>query len=216
MSDNKKRYNKKKIITAAAVLLSFVLLGVLCCLLLGHPELFDPEREAADKENRIDIYNYFYEADFSKKLEDYDDYETYLGYDRYVHVKEGNLTEAVLDTNIGSFGEEVLFFTKYFDIIIAGDCEEYNKLFTAEYYKSHGEKEPFTPQMLYDILIEKLSVTTENQITTCAFDVSYKIFENNGTFRDDIYSDASKTLYIEIDNSEGEYKISAVKYYVAD
>lgn len=210
-------HSKRKAITVAVITAAVAAaLAVLCLLLFTHPEYFDFSPKAPSGENRIDLYNHFYEADFSKKLEDMENYETYLEYDRYVHYKDGPMTIGINDKNAESFGSDVMFFTEYFDIIISGRWEEYNKLFTEKYYETHDKKEQFTPQMLYDMEIEKLSVSENAGVNTCAYNVSYKIFENNGTFRDDIYSDASKTIYVEIDDSEGKYRISTVKYYVAE
>ena len=205
--------NKTKMLIA---IISVLVAGIACYVLLMFPEIFEPSAHTTPSEDRIDVNNFFYDADFSKELEDYENYEEYMGFDRYVHYKDGALTLAVQDSNRDTFDTDVLFFCDYFDIIISGDHEKYNSLFTAKFFETHDKKEPFTPQMLYDILIEKLSEKNEGGVTTCAFDVSYRIFENNGTFRDDIYSDAIRTIYVEIDNSEGSYKISNIMYYTVE
>ena len=67
--------------------------------------------------------------------------------------------------------------------------------------------------MLYDIEIEKLGEDKTESETRYRYDVSYKIFRNNGTFRNDIGSDASKTLYFELTKSGGKVLIDKIDYY---
>ena len=42
--------------------------------------------------------------------------------------------------------------------------------------------------------------------------VEYKIHENNGSFRKDIESDASRPQYFVINNSTGEFKVMNIEY----
>ena len=76
--------------------------------------------------------------------------------------------------------------------------------------------ERFAPQMLYDIRIEMLSNDPQNDGTVLyAFNVEYKIHRNDGTFRNDIDSDASKKLYFELyEDTEGLVRIDRITYYV--
>ena len=213
MKEKKKMSRSKKaIIIWAAVL---VLLAAASYVLLQFPELFDRESGTVEVTGSNGFYDFFYEPDYSLKLSDYEDYADYLELDRALYYKKGNQTVGISDDQLDSYPDEVRFFGRYFDAIIDGDAKSYNLMFTEGYYETHEEKERFTPQMVYDMLIEQLSVSSEGNVTEYVFDVSYKIFENNGTFRDDIYSDASRTQRITIDDSEGEFKISSIQYYVA-
>lgn len=193
---------------------AFVILAVASYVLIYYPEIFDKESGTVEVTGSNGFYDYFYEADYSLKLEEYEDYSDYLDLDRALYYKNGNQTVGISKSELASYPDVVRFFGEYFDAVIKGDTETYNSLFSDEYYKTHEEKENFTPQMVYNMMIEQLSVSAENGFNEYVFDVSYKIFENNGTFRDDIYSNASRTQRITVDDSEGDFRISSVKYYV--
>ena len=69
--------------------------------------------------------------------------------------------------------------------------------------------------MLYNIRVEKLWEELEDDtITRYAFDVTYMIHRNDGTFRNDLDSDSSKTLYFELVEENGTVQIDRVTYYV--
>lgn len=204
---------KKTVMIWIAVVL---LLGCASFVLLEFPELFDRYSGTYEVTGSNGFYDYFYEADYSLKLEEYENYRDYLDLDRVLYYKNGNQTVGISDDEIDSYPDVIRFFRRYFDSIIDGNSEKYNSMFGEEYYKTHGEKEKFTPQMIYDMTVEQLSTSSDDGVSEYVFDVSYKIFENNGTFRDDIYSNASRTQRITLDDSEGEIKIVAVQYYVSN
>lgn len=204
---------KKTVMIWIAVVL---LLGGASFVLLEFPELFDRYSGTYEVTGSNGFYDYFYEADYSLKLEEYENYRDYLDLDRALYYKNGNQTVGISDDEIDSYPDVIRFFRRYFDSIIDGNSEKYNSMFGEEYYKTHVEKEKFTPQMIYDMTVEQLSTSSDDGVSEYVFDVSYKIFENNGTFRDDIYSNASRTQRITLDDSEGEIKIVAVQYYVSN
>ncbi len=204
---------KKKTLLLVWIVVILVL-GAFSAILLSRPELFDKESGSQKVTGSNGFYDFFYEADFSLELEDYESYPEYLELDRYLYYKNGGETVGIIDENRDSFGDEVLFFEEYFKTLIAGDNEAYNGLFTDSYLDYYGEKEPFTPQMVYGMQIEQVLEKEEGGVLTFGFDVDYMIFQNNGTFRNDIYSDASRTMYIEINDASGEFKIDVLKYYV--
>lgn len=214
ITETKKNINQKKVI--ALWLCIVAVIAVVSAVLLSNPSLFDKEYGEQKVTGSNGFYDFFYEADFSLSLEEHEGYAEYLELDRYLYYKDGNETVGVLESNRDTFGGEVLFFEKYFDTIISGDSEAYNSLFTEKYYENHEKVSEFTPQMLYGMEIELLSEQEENGILTFTFNVSYKIFRNNGTFRNDIYSDAVRPVYIEINDAEGEFKVNALKYYVPE
>ncbi len=205
---------KRKKVTLVIWIGVIILFAVASLILLKNPALFDKEAGEQKVTGSNGFYDFFYEADYTLALEDYEAYPEYLELDRYLYYKNGNETVGVIDKTRDSFGKEVLFFEKYFEAIINGDCEEYNSLFTEKYFATHEKMGEFTPQMVYGMEIEEVYENETNGVLTFGFDVNYKIFRNNGTFRDDIYSDATRTQYIEVTDSEGDFKISALKFYV--
>ena len=69
--------------------------------------------------------------------------------------------------------------------------------------------------MLYNLNVTKLWEKVESDtVTRYAFDVTYMIHRNDGTFRNDIDSDSSKTLYFELIEENGVVKIDRITYYV--
>lgn len=206
-----KQAKKKKMIIGIAVV---ALLGGVSWVLLENPQIFEPKNENKVTSMYSDeLKSYiFYPTDYNL---DVTADETYMGLDRYVYYKNGGETFAVTDGNYAQYGKAVAFFGDYFETVIAGDTETYNTYFTDHYYESNEPYIQFAPQMLYDILIEQLS-ETQNQDGTViyTFNVSYKIHRNDGTFRNDIDSNASKTLYYElIEDATGTVKIDRITYY---
>lgn len=138
----------------------------------------------------------------------------YLDLDRFIYYTKGAETIALTDDELEGLTDDVLFFIKYFDLAISGNYNAYNKLFTDNYYKSNEAYYSFTQQMIYDMHIEKLGENTVDGQNQYYFNVSYKIHKNNGTFRNDIGSDGSKTLYFTLVDTENGIMIDAINYYV--
>ena len=171
------------------------------------------EREPVPDENLINTYDYFYDAEWVESVEGREGYDEYSGFDRSIKFRDGNVTRGMTEENESSFRTEERFFKEFFASIVAGDAEKYNSLFTTAYRAARGDKEKFTPQMIYDIEVERIDSTFVGSVSTYDFNVYYKIFRNDGTFRDDVYSDATRGIRLVIDDSEGSFKVSALKYF---
>ena len=100
---------------------------------------------------------------------------------------------------------DIDFFIEYFDCAINGRYNEYNDMFTENYYKTNEPYIRFAPQMIYDISIEKLSESYLNGKTNYTYNVTY---------RNDIGSDGAKTLFFALVEDNGEVKIDRITYYV--
>ncbi len=90
---------------------------------------------------------------------------------------------------------------KFIEAAVAGDARDVNALFSQKYYDNGGEgKAPFTPQKLYDVkftFVSEESVEENGISCPCwVFWIEYKIKDNNGTFRNDMGSDASRKEYV--------------------
>ena len=199
---------------AAAIWFAALLLTAAAGLFFSRvmPKLLEPPEED-DKTFYVDTYNYFYEPEWVESVAEREGYEEYEGLDRFIYVKSGGLVMAMTDENERTLGEESVFLKRYFEAAIAGDADAYNALFSRSYLKTHGEKPPFTPQMIYDVVIERIGRTFVGNATSYTVDLNYKIFRNDGTFRDDVYSDATRTLRLTIDDADGEMKITSVLFY---
>ena len=188
------------------------LLGALSYILLQNPDLFTVKRDTkntsmySDRLLSFSFYPTDYDLDVTKDA-------TYMGLDRYIHIQRGAENYAITDGDFAAHGEAAVFFAKYFETAVAGDADAYNKLFTDNYYKSAEPYERFAPQMIYGITLEELSVTEGAAGDSYIYNVTYAIHRNDGTFRNDIDSNAFKTLIFYLVPDGGELKIDAIDYY---
>ncbi len=200
---------RKKIIAiwAAALLFTVALFIAVRAIVSSHDD------EEAEPVERTNAYAYFYEPQWGVAPEDRDDYEDWAGYDRSVMVRDGAVSDGMTDENETSFREEVRFFRKYFEAIAAGDADAYDRLFTTSYGASHGRTPAFTPPPIYEQEIERVKTEHAGANSYYTFNVYYKIYHNDGTFRKDIYSDRSRGIQIVVDDTKGELRISSLKYF---
>ena len=111
--------------------------------------------------------------------------------------------------------ETLIQFT---DAAVAGKAEEINGLFSKQYYDAGGEgKTSFTPQKLYDV---KFSLISYGDIEedgakheSFHFWIEYKIKDNNGTFRNDMGSDATRKEYAVLTIRDESVQIDALVPY---
>ena len=143
--------------------------------------------DGGDGIERTTPYSYFYDPEWDVPLEEREGYNEYCEFDRTVMVKDGAASRGMTGPDDASFREEARFFWGYFDAIEAGDAVAYDALFTSEYRSSHEATKPFTPQFIYDREIEYVGTEYVGNNTFYTFDVYYRIFRNDGTFRNDIY-----------------------------
>ena len=136
------------------------------------------------------------------------EYEEYTQkHDITIFYKKDSIEQSVTDDIVNNYGDA---FSVVYNVIVAirnGDATTYN------FYmgKKALKKDSFTQQQIYDILVtfqpgytddEELSYDKE------VFKVEYKIHENNGTYRNNIESDASRPIYFIVDNSSGEMRVT--------
>ncbi len=214
ISRDKDKRNKKRLNLIIAIVV-VTILAAIGYVLTYHPDLFekkaDTETVTSMYSDKIVSYNFYpsdYELDVTTVPE-------YMQLDRSVHYTDGNYTILVTDEEVGDYNKAVQFFVEYFKTIELGDTETYNSYFTDEYYENAKPYDRFAPQMIYNINVEQLSETFNNDGTTeWTFNVSYMIYRNDGTFRNDIDSDASKKLYYQlIEDRDGNVRINYITYY---
>ena len=215
--DNNKKEKSKKKIAVLCALLGLCVLGVLSWVLLYCiPEkdvnpMFDSEKQ----EEIIGMYGstqsyIYYPIDHNLQVMNE---REYLDLDRSIYYTKGAETIAILDEDFANYTADVQFFRNYFNLAILGKYSEYNALFTEHYYESNEPYYSFTQQMIYDINIEKLGEGTVRGMDSYSYNVSYKIHRNNGTLRNDIGSDGSKTLNFTLVDCDGTILIDSIDYY---
>ena len=187
-------------------------LGIVSYLLLQHPDLFLPKQPSSPTSMYSDTlrsYSFYptdYELDVTADAH-------YMGLDRYIHIQRGAENFAVTNGDYAAWGEPIEFFARYFEAAVAGDADAYNALFTDNYYKSNEPYERFAPQMIYGICVEQMSVTEDPAGDSYVYNVTYAIHRNDGSFRNDIDSDAFKTLIFYLVPDGDSLKIDAIDYY---
>lgn len=207
----KKQKTKRIIIIVFSVLLIGAALGLIL-LQKDKAETAPPKEE---EKKVIGMYGSTSSYIFYPIVEDIDfnDYPDYFGLDREIHFKFESETVTVDEEIAEDYGPELKILVDYINDAIAGDYESLNSLFSENYYEKYDEYYSFTPQMLYDIELELLGETEDGDISYFGFDVSYKIYRNNGTFRNDFGKNSSRKLYFRVKVENGVAVIDNVESY---
>lgn len=193
-----------------------VLLSVLAVIviLFGVSMMIDGYYEKKDEEANAPIDYDFYPADYDEYIYNDVEYAEKIenGFIEYTDNSTG-LTLGIERDTAEEHGAEVVFMVDYIYSIIEGKASEYNGFFSDAYYAENDKHAEFTMQKLYEVKITKESVEpiAENggNYTKFVFVLEYKIFKNNGTFRNDI-GDGSKRQYITVTDRNGELGIDSV------
>lgn len=215
---NAKKKKKKRLIIAILIV---SVLAAISYVISYRPEIIEGIVSNFRKTEKIPTYRMYTDQIVSYVFPpsnyglDVTTDEWYMQLDRSVHYKNGGLSVMVLEEEMNDYNDAVSFFVEYFETIVAGDVDTYNSYFSDEYYDIYEPYSLFAPQMIYDIEVEQLTETINSDGTTdWTFNVKYKIYKNDGTFRNDIPSDASKTLYYELSTDKnGNVLIDYITYY---
>lgn len=185
MNENKNQQQKKKILIAIG--------AVVCALALlwGILELVT----YLDEKKKVKPPEYHYEFD-TVYDGDIHEYRPYLNLDRQIYYCADpagyGLTQAVTKETREDFSPEVLFLCDWINTIINGDADAYNRFFNQSYFENVEPQKPFAQQMLYKISLTYHSEQKEGNERLVTYTVEYMIRHNNGTYRQDIESDASR------------------------
>ena len=175
---------RKKLIIALSAVVGAIAVLMLTLLLI--------ERLTAPKLPEIPEYEFYptYQGNIME-------YDKYLDLDRQVYYSELGTTTSITDENRDEFDPSVLFLNDYIQSIIAGDSVRYNGFFSQSYFEECEAQAPFTPQMLYRIVVTYLATEEDaSGSKLITYQLEYMIFENDGSFRRDIGSDASRPQHL--------------------
>lgn len=199
MNADTRRKNKIIII---CILAASILLLLVCSLIPGLLES-DDGGKAEREEYTVDPSKL---ADTKEEGFDILEYEEYLKFDRAVqYCYTPGVQVSVNDKTLSNYDESFRLIYKLIGTLIAGDSDSYNELV----HEDVGHFDSFTQQQIYDIVISKYSESAKQSNTGSTYAefvyvVEYKIHENNGSYRKDIESDASRPQFFVINNSTGE------------
>lgn len=201
-SDKKKQ--KKIILIAIGVM---CLIGIVSVLFLYvFPDTLETGNDEAPPAGEYEFYPVDYDVDI-------DSVAAYRELNRLLSFTRGAETFGFTFDDAKEYGDDAVFFANYFSCIINGESGDYDSFFTDGYLDSRESKGSFTKQMIYDISVEKLSEKDMGEKVLYTYNVSYKIFMNNGTFRDDVPSDKARIQYFEVIEDNGKFLIDRIAYY---
>ena len=202
----KLQWSRKRAVTVGLVVCAVIVVLSLLTASLDPDQLvkswFGHEEETGEKFDFYPIDDYL-----SARARD-----EYAQLDPRVHVNDPSTgaTYSLEQEDLATAEPYARFFYFYFDTVIAGDSESYATYFSDAYLATAELPEDFTPQLIYDIRITPYQADTEQG---SAYLVDYKILRNNGTFRADVGSKASRTLVFYLVETGGELCVNEIIPY---
>ncbi len=203
-----KSVKKKRMIIALCTV--FALALVAAAVLLVGQALESAELGKEDEETTLRpllaIPNWDYNV--------YED-EQWLGKNHYITYSEGGVSVMITDEIYDGYGICVEFMALYFEALKMGNAEALCGFYADEYFNDNYRWDEITMQAVYDVKLEYVSAKSDIDKTTYVYKVSYKIMKNDGTFRNDVKSDAERPEYYTIVDDGSKLKITAVSYNYA-
>ena len=205
---------KKKFSTRKKMMLSIVCILLVIVLLYGITlliPLMDDEYQQTETEG-VASYN-FYPVDYDEDIYSDVEYMELISDGIITFDDNVSLISSVDIDNCHSYGKQVELLTQMIYSIIDGDVEEYNSFFSTKYFERNNKKQSFTKQKLYNVRITYFNSDTfienGNVYEQYEYTLSYNIYKNNGTFRNDI-GDGARIQYFTISNRDGKLLIDSI------
>ena len=201
------KITKKKILIAWAIII-VVLIAFLCAAYFLE--------KIENNLNNNPIYNpnaqtiIFHEIDYNENIFEN---TVYMGMDRNIYIYDLNtgITESLEEYDYANYGPDVRFMADFVKCISEGDADAYNDCFSDNFYSdvNNEPKDSFTMQKLYNIKLTKISEekSANGDYTEYLYYLEYMIYQNNGSFRMDVGSDASVAQYITLIDKDSNFRI---------
>lgn len=190
------KINRKVLLISAAIALAVLVLSVSVFLLI-------PKKNGSENSTGIQYYLPDYEEDIFKN-------KAYMSFERGLLYSSGGVDQLFhFDENFSEASPECQFFLSYFHTVICGEYESISDFYIDGYF----EKAPkFTMQMIYEPYVMFHSLSQEEidgeEVELLNFHVRYKIFRNNGTFREGIGSNVAVPQIYQIQKmQDGTFRI---------
>lgn len=219
MSDTKttSSLRKKRLLVLVSVIVAFVVLILLNTIDFSKtPEVSTNAPYTPDT-----LPDFRFEVD---PTIDYAKDEFYLNQDLTPQYTVSGLTD---DLAMASDKPYTDFFIKYFDALGKGDHKALNALCSDVYFRSNKALTKLSKQLLYDVSVTRLE--TQDVIDTADsekdrvylgwkltyFEVNYRIYQNDGSFRRDIADDMAivQIFTVLTDENERDPKLNSISYY---
>ena len=208
---------KKRLIALVAVIIAFVILALLNTIdFTGTPSVSTNAPYAPDTLPDIDFYP-APDGDLSMD-------KNYVKEDRTPSYTSADQTVDDLSESLDSPYSN--FFVTYLDALKRGDHTALNALHSEVYFRNHAPYGSFSRQLLYDVEIRYLY---KDKITTAEseadrqyvgryltyFEVEYKIYHNDGSFRRDIVDDMAIVQIFTLlpDQNGSNLRLNSISYY---
>ncbi len=219
ISNTKKKNKKplsprKKILLGILIIFGIMLFSVVCSVIYEvtvNGDYYTAFFSDGSGYQPLDIL--FAPADYEDNI--FED-KTYMSMNRDIKYIDGaQSTEVALDENGSYFGDGLLFFQTYFNCVIRGDYETYQTLISEDYDKdgAYPIPERFTMQKIHSISVEHRNdadtIVSQNEVRRY-YVVKYQIYQNNGTFRDDIRPTDVLPLLFELTTIDETTKITKI------
>ncbi len=214
MMDNKPQTTKqkeklvlKKVLLAIVAV--FALLGLLLVFLQHVDKATEPDKVDFTSANSEDSSIYFFSVDYS---EDPESDPAYMAKQRDVWFTDVTGVSDYLDEGDKNNKDARALMYNYFTALKEGDADAHSALLSEDYKKSFVVQESFTPQKVHDINASYMQSEERDGRYYQYYKVSYEIYENDGTFRNDIGSEVAKLMYFELVHEDGMYKLNSIGY----
>lgn len=194
---------RKKLIVAVIVTVSVVIVLISALLIL---------KVYQDREEPFELPDSYFYPPYNGDIFEYEDYldkapDVILYCDNPDGL--GHSTQ-INDDPQKAFDPEVLFLRDFLEIMMHADVDAYNNCFNEIYYKKHERKTTFSQQMIYEAKIHFASEeTASNGEKSTTYYLLYKLYQNDGSLRRDVGSDAVVPMRIVLrTTATGEISIS--------
>ena len=189
----KKRRRMFGIIVIAIMVAVLLLLGIMYALEMVIKKITAP----TDDDEHPPSYNFCN----PKYNEDITQDTYYMGLNRYMTYVNDAERFVITNGKYSDYSPQVAFFSDYFDAAVKGDAGRLNAMYSDNFYRNHKDeyvrdhKELFmriAPQKIYGLEIELMGQTETGELDPAdrtvrsVFYVSYMIYRNDGTFRNDL------------------------------
>ena len=185
VSETKTFSNQNKKLRKKLIVVILIAIGVLALLITA----FLIVKSLQEKEGEFTLPdNYFYPT-YNGDIFEYENYLE-LRPDVILYCEDIDGRGRTTD-NLDDFPLEALYLRDFLEIMMHADIDAYNDCFNEIYYKNHERQSVFSQQMIYAAEIrfasEEKAASGERTVT---YYLCYKLYENDGSLRRDVGSDA--------------------------